>query len=170
MLYCSTSVTEKLKRFVTRDSLCMRYGYMCAGDYACESHMSLLLLFCRNYWHYFLRQGLLLKLLFPYWVAITKNLSVYASPTLGLWHMAWHLVLNFAQQILYYRAVFLVPACGITYLSRVTLHYINHIIIHGSLLFHKTLLVQANIAWLLLIGSDYLWVYLLIVWLDSKFW
>lgn len=86
------------------------------------------------------------------------------------WHMAWHLVLNFAQQILYYWAVFLVPACGITYLSRVTLHCISHIIIHGSLLFHKTLLVQANIAWLLLISSDYLWMYVLIVWRESKFW
>lgn len=72
---------KKLKRFVTRDPLYMRYGYMCAGAYACESHLSPLLLFCRNYWHCFLRQGLLLKLLFPCWAVIPQNLSVYASPT-----------------------------------------------------------------------------------------
>lgn len=84
LLYCSTSVIEKLKQIVTKDPLYMRYGYICAGAYACVSQMSPMLQFCRNYWHCFLRQGLLLKLSFPCWAAIPQNLTVYASPTLGL--------------------------------------------------------------------------------------
>lgn len=150
VLYCSTSVIGKLKWFVTRDPLYIRYGYMCAGAYACESHLFPLLLFCRIYWHCFLRQGLLLKLLFPCWAVIPQNLSVYASPTWGLLTHGMTLGPQFCT------ANTLRLSC---LLSHCMWHYIfvwelSHIIIHVSLLFHKTLLVQAYIAWLLLISSD----------------